>query len=107
MEEVNNLPGRERCLDMSNLVYAVLQTVYPNLEISQKGISTANAFLNAALDHLMTEADRLARLQGTFVITEEILTEVIRTQLTGELAKLAEREGTVTLEKWRKCKEEE
>jgi histone H2B len=107
MEEVNDLPRSNGYIDLSNALYRVLKLIHPELEISKNSISTINAFLNAIFDHLMTEADRLARLQGTNLITEEIISEVVRTLLKGELAKHAVYEGKRLFEQYRKCAEGE
>eukprot|EP00112_Aurelia_sp_Birch-Aquarium-sp1_P008821 Seg1982.4 transcript_id=Seg1982.4/GoldUCD/mRNA.D3Y31 product="Histone H2B" protein_id=Seg1982.4/GoldUCD/D3Y31 len=79
-------------------IYQVLKRVYPNTAISLKAMDFMNTFLNAVLDRIAMEADRLPLRRMT--VTANEIQVAVRMLFTGELAQQAVREGRNAVAKY-------
>jgi hypothetical protein len=101
----------KRMMDFSKSIHAVLLQVHPSYKITEQSVSTLNAFLNATLDRIMSEAGRLAVLEGTEdeedEITHQEISEAVQMMFTTALAKYAILDGNKALLKYNRCFTEE
>ncbi|KAM7311012.1 putative histone H2B [Ixodes scapularis] len=85
-------------------IYKVLKQVHPDTEVSRKGMSVMNSFVNDIFERIASESSRLAHYNKRSTITSREIQSAVRLVLPGELAKHAVSEGTKAVAKYTSSK---